>query len=227
MVNNSYKSLQKYHMKNNFTNLKFQKKRFLEFIKHFSSKEQKYILKAYEIARKAHFKQERDEGTPYIIHPLRVASYLIEQLNVRNFEVICAALLHDVLEDSDLKIEEIRSNLSSHIAQIVSDLTRYKREDETLENKYEKKYKKFLETMKKPIEVRMIKACDWLDNMRSWQYIPKDHPAREKKFPRWFKEAETMYIPLAKTVNEKIAIEMKNILTKMRKNQFIKNPNNI
>ena len=200
---------------NKFIDLAFQEKRFLKHLKNFSEKDRETIIQVYRLASKYHSDQERDEGGPYVIHGLRVAYLLIEELNMRDLNVICAAVLHDAVEDTELELKEIRNKFGKKTAQLVGNLTRKKLPDETELNKYERKYQSFLKTMKKNLNTRAIKACDWLDNMMSWAHIPKAHPAR-KKFKRWFREAEEMYIPLAQTVNQKLVEAMKEVLTKAK-----------
>jgi guanosine-3',5'-bis(diphosphate) 3'-pyrophosphohydrolase len=196
-----------------FSSLKFQEKRFFTHLKSFSEKDRSLILKAYRRAKKYHSGQQRDEGGPYILHCLRVASCLIEELNIKNPQVICAALLHDTLEDTDLKPDKIFKNLGPEVTNMIVSLTRNHRGD-TKKNKYERKYQKFTEIIKMEKDIRAIKACDWLDAIYSWPRIPKDQPA-QKKLKRWFKEAKTMYIPLAKTVSPKIVVKMKDGLKKI------------
>ena len=159
-----------------FSNFKFQEKRFFTHLKSSSEKEKSSILKAYRLAKKYHSGQQRDEGGPYILHCLRVASCLIEELGIKDPKVICGALLHDTLEDTDLKQSDILKNFGSEVKNIVVSLTRDHRGD-TEENKYEKKYQKFLEIMKMGGNIRAIKACDWLDAIHSWPRILREHPA--------------------------------------------------
>lgn len=199
-----------------FTDLDFQEKRFLSHLDSFSTGDQKRILQACSLAKKFHSGQERDEGGPYILHCLRVASCLIETLNVDDPDVICATLLHDTVEDTELSLGEIVKKIGRRTGEIVEDLTREKKKDETLKNRYQRKYQKFLELMKKDKEVRAIKACDWLDNIESWPHFPKDHPSRQK-FQRWFREAEKMYIPLTQTVDKRLVIKMKKALANTRR----------
>jgi len=199
-----------------FTDLDFQEKRFLSHLDSFSTEDQKRISQACSLAKEFHSGQERDEGGPYILHCLRVASCLIETLNVDDPDVICAALLHDTIEDTELSLGEIVKKLGRRTGEIVENLTREKKRDETLKNRYQRKYQKFLELMKKDKEVRTIKACDWLDNIESWPHLPEDHPSRQK-FQRWFREAKKMYIPLTQTVDKRLVIKMKKALASIRR----------
>ncbi|HSE38447.1 MAG TPA: HD domain-containing protein, partial [Blastocatellia bacterium] len=65
------------------------------------------VYHAYEVAHEAHAGQTRDEGTPYILHPIRVAVSLVDELRLYSPTLICSALLHDVIEDSDITREEV------------------------------------------------------------------------------------------------------------------------
>ncbi|OGM11410.1 hypothetical protein A2Z22_00835 [Candidatus Woesebacteria bacterium RBG_16_34_12] len=199
---------------NTFLNLKFQESRFLKNIDQFKKMDKAKIIKAYKLAKKYHSGQKRDEGGPYLLHCLRVACLIIEELDIKDSSVICAAILHDSVEDTKLTLEEIKEKFGIKTSELVSNLTR-NRSEETELNKYKHKYKKFKETMKKDWETRAIKACDYLDNMMSWSFIPEYHPSRNK-FPRWFTEAETMYIPLAKSVDRELVIKMKKVLISIK-----------
>lgn len=198
-----------------FLDLKAQKKRLLGNIAFLPESDKKRIFKAYELAKKYHSGQLRDEGGLYVLHCLRVASHLIETLGIDDGDFICAAILHDAIEDTELKSPEIKRKFGRKTAQLVDKLTREKLPDETELNRYQRKYQRFLETMRKDSNTRAIKTCDYLDNVMSWVRIPKTHPSR-KKFKRWFREAENMYIPLAQTVDRKLVDKMKRALAKVK-----------
>lgn len=187
----------------NFLDINEAESKFLSLVNNFQLGDRRLILEALDLVKKKHSGQYRDEGPPYAIHPIRVATLLIEDLGIEDRDSVIAALLHDTVEDTDLTLEEVEKKFSSNISQMVSVLTR----DKDTEPKQEK-FKKILGENKL---VRIIKACDWLDNMRSWSYIPRNNPVRSK-FPRWFHEAETMYIPLAETVDSKLVQDMKKAL---------------
>jgi len=198
-----------------FLDTKKQEARLRQLIKDFSVPDKKLINQALKLAKEKHAGQERKEGGPYVIHPIRVACCLIEEVGIREPEAICAALLHDTIEDTDLSLKELTQKFGERIKKIVLVLTRAKAKDETEQNRYERKYQHFLKIMKADEKVKIVKACDWLDNMRSWLFISQNSPS-VKKLPRWFKEAETMYLPLAKSVNSRIAEKMKEILSKVK-----------
>src|SRR5260370_35339543 len=84
------------------------------------------IRSAYEVAQVAHSGQTRDEGTPYIVHPVRVAVSLVDELNLYSPTLVCSALLHDVIEDSDVTREDIERMFDGEIAEVVWMLTTLK-----------------------------------------------------------------------------------------------------
>ena len=91
---------------------------------HLAADEIAFIALAYDTAEKAHSGQRRDEGTPYIVHPLRVAVSLIDELKIYSPEMISAALLHDVIEDSDTTREQLAGMFGEQVAEIVWLLTK-------------------------------------------------------------------------------------------------------
>lgn len=172
-----------------FRNLALQEKRLMRGIATFWLNERSYIKDALELAKKAHFEQKRDEGDPYIIHPIRVANTLIYDLGVDDIKMVLAALLHDVVEDAGILIKEIKRNFGERAARLVEALTRNK-EKET-------KRKKFEKTLDGPRDALLIKSCDWLDNLRSFKF----RQDRGERWRRHLDEAKEMYIPLARVSN--------------------------
>src|ERR1044072_1742272 len=92
---------------------------------HVRAEEIALVRRAYEVAESAHAGQMRDEGTPYIIHPLRVAVSLADELEIYPPKLICGALLHDVIENSPTTREEIAEMFGEEIAEIVWLLTKF------------------------------------------------------------------------------------------------------
>src|SRR2546423_6859475 len=82
------------------------------------------VRRAYEVARTAHSGQTRDEGTPYIVHPIRVAVSLVDELKLYSPKLICSALLHDVIEDSAITREDVLRMFGEQIAEVVWLLTK-------------------------------------------------------------------------------------------------------
>lgn len=180
-----------------FNNLTLQERRFALLLDMFESSEQVRIQKAFEHAKRAHAQQLRDDGIPYIIHPLRVATLLIDH-GERDVNLIIAALLHDVVEDCEDTIEDIRTLYGEPVAVLVQDATRERPAVETEEMKRESKPKKFKWYIAEAsVDSCKIKSADIIDNMRCWQYIEQGNSTRDK-FPRWCSEAETFYPALTK-----------------------------
>ena len=102
------------------------------------------IEKAYRYAEEKHKKQLRKSGEPYIIHPLHVA-YIVAELGL-DTQTICAALLHDVVEDTDTKYEDIEKEFNSEIAEIVEGVTKLAQLFKTAEEKQAENYKKMFIT---------------------------------------------------------------------------------
>ena len=174
-----------------------------------------FVVRAYKLAERYHRGQERDEGGPYIIHCLRITNNLIEKIGMKKKEVLAAALLHDTIEDTKLTLNKVEEIFGEKVARIVANLTREHKGD-TEGNKYQRKLRKHKEIIRSDKDTRVIKTLDCLDNVRSWALIPESHPSRDK-FKRWFKEAAAIYIPLAETVNSKIADEIRKALKEVKR----------
>lgn len=195
-----------------FSNLSAQEKYFRRL---FEFLEDEYscvkIQEALLLAKKAHEQQFRDEGAPYVIHPIRAACTLLE-LGITSPDVISAMLLHDVVEDTGIPIDEIKKRFGKHTAILVQNVTRPRPLHETEKVKKEAKIKKYQEYLLSDHETRLIKCADMLDNIRSWSVIPKSHPSR-KKFARWYSEVEQYSIPIAEKTNAQLAERMRDAFT--------------
>ena len=149
------------------------------------------IEKAYKFAREAHKGVRRRSGEPYIMHPITVAQIVSQEIGLGSTS-ICAALLHDVVEDTEYTTEDIEAMFGKKIAQIVDGLTKISggifgsQASAQAEN-----FRKLLLTMSDDIRVILIKMADRLHNMRTLQSMP---PAKQYKIA-----GETLYIyaPLA------------------------------
>ena len=164
------------------------------------------ITKAFNFARQAHRGVRRLSGEPYIMHPIAVAQIACEEVGLGSTS-ICAALLHDVVEDTDYTTEDIENIFGPKIAQIVDGLTKIsggifgEQASAQAEN-----FKKLLLTMSDDIRVILIKICDRLHNMRTLESQPAN---------KQYKIAgETLYIyaPLANRLGlNKIKSELENL----------------
>ena len=175
--------------------------------KYHPSDDMKQIREAYELAFKAHENQLRRSGAPYIIHPLHVAIILAEL--EMDKESIIAGLLHDVVEDTDVPLEEIERRFGPDVALLVDGVTKLTRlslgTTDKLEMQAENLRKMFL-SMSKDIRIIIIKLADRLHNMRTLQF-QKPEKQREKA-------AETLdiYAPLASRLGMfRLKMELDNL----------------
>ena len=164
------------------------------------------ITKAFNFARQAHKGVRRLSGEPYIMHPIAVAQIACEEMGL-GATSICAALLHDVVEDTDYTVEDMENIFGPKIAQIVDGLTKIsggifgEQASAQAEN-----FKKLLLTMSDDIRVILIKICDRLHNMRTLESQPA---SKQYKIA-----GETLYIyaPLANRLGlNKIKTELEDL----------------
>ncbi|MCQ2537065.1 MAG: bifunctional (p)ppGpp synthetase/guanosine-3',5'-bis(diphosphate) 3'-pyrophosphohydrolase [Lachnospiraceae bacterium] len=164
------------------------------------------IERAYALAAKLHADQKRKSGEPYIIHPLCVAIILAE-LELDK-ETIAAGILHDVVEDTAVTLEEIRAEFGDEIALLVDGVTKITQlnyDMDKVEVQAENLRKMFL-AMAKDIRVIMIKLADRLHNMRTMQYQPA--PKQQEKAH----ETMDIYAPLAQRLGiSRIKIELDDL----------------
>lgn len=131
------------------------------------------IVSAYEKAEKYHHDQKRESGQPYITHPLAVA-YMLLELGM-DTDTICAALLHDVVEDTDCTLDEIRKEFGSDVAMLVNGVTKLKKiPDSSKEVQKAENIRKIILAMAEDIRVIIIKLCDRLHNMRTLEFCSDD-----------------------------------------------------
>lgn len=133
--------------------------------------DKKNLRTAYELAVRAHSKQRRKSGEPYILHPIEVARICAEEIGLGPTSIVCA-LLHDVVEDTDFTLKDIGETFGEKIAMIVDGLTKlqdlYDVRSPQAEN-----FKKILTTLAKDVRVVLIKMADRLHNMRTLGAMPK------------------------------------------------------
>lgn len=130
------------------------------------------IFKAYTFAAEKHKNQKRKSGESYIIHPLHVA-YILASWGL-DTQTICAALLHDVVEDTDATYEDIEKNFDEEVASLVEGVTKLSNLFKTVEEKKTKNYKKMFIAMEKDIRVIILKLADRLHNVRTLKYLRRD-----------------------------------------------------
>lgn len=164
------------------------------------------ITKAFNFARQAHKGVRRHSGEPYILHPLAVAKIVCSEIGLGSTS-ICSALLHDVVEDTDYTIDDIKNVFGAKIAQLVDGLTKIAggKFGENASAQAEN-FKKLLLTMSDDIRVILIKIADRLHNMRTLQSMP------ERKQYKIAGETLYIYAPLAYRLGlNKIKTELEDL----------------
>ena len=154
--------------------------------------ERKQIRKAFVLATNAHFGVRRKSGEPYIYHPIAVAMICCSEMNLGAISVICA-LLHDVVEDTDYTLEDMREHFGDVVANIIDGLTKI--DDLVVDNQnislQAENFKKIYLSMSKDVRVILIKLADRLHNMRTLDSMP---PEKQLKIAS---ETSYFYVPFA------------------------------
>jgi len=151
----------------------------------------KLVQKAYEFASKNHEGQLRKSGEPYIIHPLNVA-YILATIDLDE-ETICAALLHDIVEDTKVTKQDVINLFGQEIANLVDGVTKLTQfqQNITVKEQQVEDYRKMFLAMGKDIRVILIKLADRLHNMRTLKFLSRDRQIAISK------ETMELYAPLA------------------------------
>ncbi len=148
------------------------------------------LSKAYDFALKAHEKQKRDEGSPYIIHPIAVANILTE-LKLDS-ATIATGLLHDTIEDTYATYNTIESEFGKEVADLVDGVTKISVfENQAISNSKAENFRKLILATSKDIRVLLVKLADRLHNMRTIKVVEKEKQIRKAK------ETMEIYAPLA------------------------------
>ncbi len=166
------------------------------------------VLDAYEMAESVHEFQKRLDKTPYFWHPSRVAKILLIELDQYDPNILCAALLHDALEDSHVLTPEIiELNFGSYTSYLVQKLTKDIKAEGAMKDWVEREYIEKL--MLASEDARILKLTDRLDTFRCLEFNVKKNPIK------YVMETQTHYYPLAAgSANPR----MKYILKELQKN---------
>lgn len=174
------------------------------------------VHKAFEFANSAHNGVRRRSGEPYILHPISVARIVVDDIGLGH-KSICAALLHDVVEDTSYKVQDIQNLFGEKIASLVEGLTKIKTVLDNEDNKKEtqslqaENFKRILLTLNDDVRVVLIKMADRLHNCRTIDFMP------EYKREKILSETMYVFIPLAHKLGlYTIKSEMENIWLKYK-----------
>lgn len=177
----------------------------LKEIESYNPSEIEFVKKAYDLAEKAHAHQKRESGEPYIIHPLNVC------MNLTKFKAdgssLCAGLLHDVVEDTDYTLDDIREMFNDDIAFLVDGVTKisnlhFNSKDEATNANI----RRLINSLNDDVRIIIIKLCDRLHNMQTLEY-----KAPEKRI-RSANETLNIFVPLAYFIGAfKLKCELEDI----------------
>ncbi|MCK4631479.1 MAG: bifunctional (p)ppGpp synthetase/guanosine-3',5'-bis(diphosphate) 3'-pyrophosphohydrolase, partial [Bacteroidales bacterium] len=172
------------------------------------------VIKAFTIAREAHKSMRRKSGEPYILHPIAVAKIVTAEIGLGPRSVACA-LLHDVVEDTDLTLEDIRYNFNDKIASVIDGLTKISGIFDNKSSMQAENFRKMLLTLSDDVRVILIKLGDRLHNMRTLDSLP---PNKQVKIAG---ETTYLYAPLAHRLGlYAIKTEMEDLSLKYRHPKF-------
>ena len=175
----------------------------------FSDEEVDMVQRAFELAEEAHRPQRRKSGEPYILHPIAVAMIVANEIGL-GANPICAALLHDVVEDTDYTVKDIRERFGDDVATLVNVVT--KRKSEKYETSLQvDNYKQMLQSIHYDIRALLLKLADRLHNMRTLKSML---PHKQLKIAS---ETDYFYAPLAHRLGlYKIKTELENLSFRYR-----------
>jgi len=163
------------------------------------------ILEAYFYAKNAHEGVTRMSGEPYIVHPISVAQILID--NDMDYATIMAGLLHDVVEDTDVPIEEIEKRFGDTVARLVDGVTKISNIEKNAGDAEADSIKKLVIAMGNDIRVIFIKLADRLHNMRTIKFLK---PEKQTKIAN---ETKDLFIPIADKIGIRtIRSELENLV---------------
>lgn len=152
--------------------------------------DKKEIRKAFEMALESHKDMRRKSGEPYIYHPIAVAQIAAEEIGLGTTSIVCA-LLHDVVEDTDITLEDIEREFGKKTAKIIDGLTKISGVFDYNSSLQAENFRKMLLTLADDVRVILIKLADRLHNMRTMDFMP-----RQKQL-KIASETIYLYAPLA------------------------------
>ncbi|RYE29503.1 MAG: bifunctional (p)ppGpp synthetase/guanosine-3',5'-bis(diphosphate) 3'-pyrophosphohydrolase, partial [Sphingobacteriaceae bacterium] len=152
--------------------------------------DERMIRKAFEVAVESHQDMRRKSGEPYIYHPIAVAHIAADEIGLGPTSIACA-LLHDVVEDTDVTLDDIERDFGKKVAKIIDGLTKISGVFDTNTSLQAENFRKMLLTLADDVRVILIKLADRLHNMRTMEFMPRDKQLKLSS------ETIYLYAPLA------------------------------
>src|SRR5690606_33562093 len=152
--------------------------------------DKKEIRKAFDLALEHHKDMRRKSGEPYIYHPIAVAQIAAEEIGLGTTSIVCA-LLHDIVEDTDVTLEELERIFGKKVARIIDGLTKISGIFDPNSSMQAENFRKMLLTLADDVRVILIKLADRLHNMRTMDFMPRDKQLKIAS------ETTYLYAPLA------------------------------
>ena len=152
--------------------------------------DKRMIRKAFDMALESHAAMRRKSGEPYIYHPIAVAQIAAEEIGLGTTSIVCA-LLHDVVEDTDVTLDDIEREFGKKVAKIIDGLTKISGVFDTNSSLQAENFRKMLLTLADDVRVILIKLADRLHNMRTMEFMPRDKQLKLSS------ETVYLYAPLA------------------------------
>src|SRR4051812_12599792 len=182
--------------------------------------DKRMIRKAFDMALESHKDMRRKSGEPYIYHPIAVAQIAAEEIGLGTTSIVCA-LLHDVVEDTDVSLDDIEREFGKKVAKIIDGLTKISGVFDTNSSLQAENFRKMLLTLADDVRVILIKLADRLHNMRTMEFMPRDKQLKLSS------ETVYLYAPLAHRLGlYAIKSELEDLSMKYMERetyQFIKN----
>jgi guanosine-3',5'-bis(diphosphate) 3'-pyrophosphohydrolase len=152
--------------------------------------DKRMIRIAFDMALESHQNMRRKSGEPYIYHPIAVAQIAAEEIGLGTTSIVCA-LLHDVVEDTDITLEDIEREFGKKVAKIIDGLTKISGVFDYNSSLQAENFRKMLLTLADDVRVILIKLADRLHNMRTMEFMPRDKQLKISS------ETVYLYAPLA------------------------------
>jgi GTP diphosphokinase / guanosine-3',5'-bis(diphosphate) 3'-diphosphatase len=152
--------------------------------------DKRMIRLAFDMALQSHQNMRRKSGEPYIYHPIAVAQIAAEEIGLGTTSIVCA-LLHDVVEDTDITLDDIEREFGKKVTKIIDGLTKISGVFDYNSSLQAENFRKMLLTLADDVRVILIKLADRLHNMRTMEYMPRDKQLKISS------ETVYLYAPLA------------------------------